>query len=599
MTAEILPGPTPMDGGSDPWPHLQGNDDILQNCGVLFVDIRGSSNLPGGAGLVRQRARDFSHLARSAWIDLETSEGAPSPKLVRLVGDGLFCVWELEGKDAKDNLAGHVLNFFDSLGKRLQETWRFEKRVKIGMGLAFGEAARAVLKSSDLSEGDTGIRDYYGYTINLAAKLQNLARPEGVVIAVPDPEHLSIEKLGQVRPVLSREYPLEMAPGRAARCLATEEVDEIHDWTCLAWPGFAGRRPVDGNRLGLNARGVTVLTHEGLRGKIDSLRIWPRNGYEQAEADQFQFIIDDFDSLQAMHSEKIVSLAPGNQQTDETLVAPAFPDSQQFVFIPIRCGLNAVAWHHRHGEIVERHSSYRETIEHASADPRFRIGLYDNVGASLSILVNAFCPDLEGDEVFSHDSEEHLERVKSELKKLQDLAGKNRKLFRLYGGIERLSRALNADQIDAVLGGGAWLANPKAKDQRIRTHIPPESMGFLWIEGAALVSNLQGGTRKLYEFLRDSVLTDSYQTSLMEGLPYCTCPVTVSLIDRILKDDAIAQTDECSAKQLIFEDTRRIFEDTETLFHRKVIVRQRPTLSSKWDDTWEFIKLNFCKPGER
>lgn len=581
---------TPAAAASSTWPYTGKWRERPVNCAALFIDIRGSSELAGEAGTVARRTRCFLEKTKELWEPCP----APSPSFVKSVGDGLFCVWELpEGRaktreDLPKDLINSVLQLYATLPGALGAAWEAEhiedgKPVELGMGLAFGEAMRAML-------GDA--RDYYGYVINLAAKLQNLARPRGVVIQSSGSVRRAATSLESCAALRAEEYPLAMAPNELVECLVTQEVNELHKWTCLAWPGFGGGGGRDERTAqgGLNAKGITVLTHEGLAGKIDTLQIWPRNGSRKAGSDRFEFIIDDFDSLQAMSSNQVVSLHRPYQRED--LIAPALATAVEeaaFDFIPIRCGLNAIAWHTTDGAEVPNHKSYRETIEHRRDNSDFRLAMYDNVGASLPVLINAFCPD-ETD-IFSIKDEKKLEHVITELTKCQRNA--SGPLFRLYERIDFLAHSLQVGRVHAVLGGGAWLASVDESEQDVASHIPAESYGFLWIEGAALLTAVdRNDTNKLRQFLRGSVLADAYQDALMNGLSYCSCPVTRHWIDRILSEDEQVSA-LTPARRLIYEDTKAIFRKSRML-SQKIRVRTLPALAGAWETKWNQIKADFC-----
>jgi hypothetical protein len=124
------------------------------------------------------------------WILSRASEppyGVPNAKLT---GDGLMLVWEVADNSNVIKQANAVTGLGYALSSGYQ-SWvakkqEFYKRVpsSLGIGVNFGPANRL--------SSESGIYDYSGFIVNLAAKFQDLARPDGGVV-IRDDWPLSIE----------------------------------------------------------------------------------------------------------------------------------------------------------------------------------------------------------------------------------------------------------------------------------------------------------------------------------------------------------------------------------------------------------------------
>jgi hypothetical protein len=94
-------------------------------------------------------------------------------------GDGMMIVLSVDESNVKEVVANAVLTSFQlvtdfgSLCKN-QPVFNFEVPDRIGIGVARGPATRL--------ESEDKILDYSGNTLNLAARLMDLARPTGVVL---------------------------------------------------------------------------------------------------------------------------------------------------------------------------------------------------------------------------------------------------------------------------------------------------------------------------------------------------------------------------------------------------------------------------------
>jgi class 3 adenylate cyclase len=136
---------------------------------VLIYDIRGFTAASKRVGTADLGA--FATAAHREILDLFSSR---PPTFVKNLGDGHLLVWESPGgltpelldpvmaaaRKAQTAFAAFVAGQ-GALGARLPK--------QVGIGVAFGETFR-----SD---------DYYGVAMNLAARLQNEARPEGLALS--------------------------------------------------------------------------------------------------------------------------------------------------------------------------------------------------------------------------------------------------------------------------------------------------------------------------------------------------------------------------------------------------------------------------------
>ncbi len=557
------------------------------------------SAVPGvDSRTIARRTKVFLDAVAKVWNDC----GGPMPTAVRSYGDGLFCVWELPDENdhapmLRTEVLRCALGLASALPLILEASGDYPLGTQLGLGLASGDASAAKLANDDSSVTELGsaeasvpqlseVRDYYGYVVNLASKLQNFARPHGLVVhpnMVSSPEDLGLEE---------RYFDIGLGAD-VEKYYATSHVQEHNKWTCLAWPGFA-RTLKESGRPGLNMHGITVLTHEGLQGKIDSLEIWPRNDPRDDKGDSFELIIDDFDGLGEMLELEDIQLYRRRYRrkgkfnsTIEALVS----GTANFYFIPIRCGLNAVAWNIAVDCKVAKVADVKAITDQAEY---LKIGLYDNMGASLPMLIQAI---YERERIFLQDEEllgkliQYLSQLQAEIQKTD---GPNFKLFQLYSKIEDLGFALqNGTEVQVVLGGGAWLTNPQTTDSpSVRVGLPGEKMlGMVWIEGAAVVG-AQPPDDHLEKFLEQHLLNDEYQKGLLIGPGYGCCPVTKSALTELIKQDAELGSFSSGARQTV-EEARAIFQPNGLLAPR-LLMRQTPKKVVEWRRAWETIRTKFC-----
>lgn len=147
---------------------------------AMFFDLRGSTHWSRHSDNV-QVSRFMNELREWALKQCEVlSPIGRAPHLVKFLGDGYALIWEMEiNRDvvrrAVDLACGLVLGY---------ERWRntllaagdylSEPPKAIGAGLDFGRALRLT--------HENGSYDYIGEAVNLSAKFQSLARPNGGVV---------------------------------------------------------------------------------------------------------------------------------------------------------------------------------------------------------------------------------------------------------------------------------------------------------------------------------------------------------------------------------------------------------------------------------
>src|SRR5262245_62098490 len=135
---------------------------------VLIYDIRGFTSASK-----RMRTADIGAFATAAHRTILDLFSERPPTFVKNLGDGHLLLWET-GSEPDPTLLEHVVRgaarartTFAAFATG-QEAGGAVLPKHVGLGIAFGEVSR-----SD---------DYYGTALNLAARLQNLARPEGMAM---------------------------------------------------------------------------------------------------------------------------------------------------------------------------------------------------------------------------------------------------------------------------------------------------------------------------------------------------------------------------------------------------------------------------------
>ena len=599
------------------WPRV--GKEIAAHCAALFIDIRGSSVMSAERGLdsttIALRTKSFLSIAQK----LLGKGGATEPTVVKSLGDGLLCVWDL-GDDlshrkyatAKKVLLKAILHLEERIARRLASAWKRKlSEIEIGMGLAAGDATKATVGAT---------LDYFGYTLNLAAKLQGFARPRGLVV---DNKYLEDDGDWAKRFNLeTREFKVPMI-GERLKYYVTPRVYRHHDWTCLSWPGLAIDSSAPSRPRGLNTKGITVLTHEGIQGKIGTLQIWPRNDPRDERGDPFELIIDDFDGLSIMKAERALSLVDRSEHSSrllQSLVCDPLrtaAEEEDFLFVPVRCGLNALAWHNRHD--LSSINRYSDVLGRIGAE--FKVGLYDNSGAALPILLSCL-PESRlkhFNDVFEAGAEDFkalLALLRKHQKRVQN-ERRNAKLFLLYHQIASLARELQAgNRIQAVLGGGAWLANPKRMHAAtVSSGIPKQSFGFLWMEGCALLTAAHAQAEYILDFIQQEILPAGYQTSLIGAQPYGSVPTASIALRDILaagRTHGLIKTNirnkigtrKVSLRNALLDrypDALPSIKEATVLFDSvderssRIVIRRKPKHLPDWREAWEEIRDEFCQ----
>ena len=138
---------------------------------VLIYDIRGFTS--AAKRLASANLGAFASGAHKAIIDLFA---AIPPTFVKNLGDGHLLLWEVE--EERDDGAPGLIEKVVAAARQAQTTFA-------AFATAHGEAGGALPRHvgvgvavGEVSKSD----DYYGTALNLAARLQNLSRPEGVAV---------------------------------------------------------------------------------------------------------------------------------------------------------------------------------------------------------------------------------------------------------------------------------------------------------------------------------------------------------------------------------------------------------------------------------
>lgn len=246
---------------------------------ACFADIRGFTSLVQkdqvrGHRLAAEFLREFfaifpKAVLREAW-DLEPDNHRKEmtsfqklvhegivPRLAKKLGDGVVLVWELDGGVEKEidrgvryailDIVGYIQEYFNRLvdqTKRVNPQREFN--LELGIGLAAGSAWR-----HDYVLG--GQVDYSGTPMNLAARLQDKARPKGVCVDAADYESLyllerawcgegeikSMRVSGMKDPIkvwFCRKEPLKLRKPRDLRGASLKELKVLLDEPYLERP---------------------------------------------------------------------------------------------------------------------------------------------------------------------------------------------------------------------------------------------------------------------------------------------------------------------------------------------------------------------------
>jgi len=149
---------------------------------VMFIDLRDSTEWS-------KKLADGSYVVKfmnkfTDWVLSRASQAPHGWPTVKHIGDGLMLVWEVPQPSLMLTLANAVVGLgyslssgYESWVKSTRDFYREVPRA-IGVGVAFGSAQRLT--------SENGSYDYSGVPVNLASKLQNLARPHSGVVILDD-----------------------------------------------------------------------------------------------------------------------------------------------------------------------------------------------------------------------------------------------------------------------------------------------------------------------------------------------------------------------------------------------------------------------------
>jgi class 3 adenylate cyclase len=152
----------------------------VENIVALFFDLRGSTRWANEVAKI-----DLNFV--KAFID-ELREQAESrasktplggPHVAKFLGDGFMYIWKVKNNSVADSFST-IVKLADDLNSEYH-TWRQDGRFKrmetpdgIGFGIDTGPGSRFTFEN--------GSDDYLGEPLNIAAKLQDRARPHGGIV---------------------------------------------------------------------------------------------------------------------------------------------------------------------------------------------------------------------------------------------------------------------------------------------------------------------------------------------------------------------------------------------------------------------------------
>ncbi len=225
---------------------------------ALIYDIRGFT-----AASRRLATADLGAFASAAHRVILDLFSAHPPTFVKNLGDGHLLLWECEGEPEAALVRGVVegaqraRTAFAAFATREREAGRTLPG-RVGVGVAFGEVHRA--------------DDYYGSALNLASRLQGVARPEGLALdagvfaamSAADAElgarfkraRVRLKGLGSTVVWVDRPFSLTRLLGPVAAVLALLALPLGYVLLADAGLGLPGG---DGLRRWLDARGLCVF----------------------------------------------------------------------------------------------------------------------------------------------------------------------------------------------------------------------------------------------------------------------------------------------------------------------------------------------------
>jgi len=424
---------------------------------------------------------------------------------------------------------------------------------------------------------------YYGNALQRSSSFMLAASPHGLVCdhaygLEPGDDGIPVAQL-----VERSMFVAGISTSKRTNCYCSSSV---LDWRCLSWPGL--EHP---GKTTLNRPGVTFLTHQGLPGHIENMKLHPGESVDYT-GDVFELIIDDFDTLVLYHEHELLDgdlpprLPPDFHGANPTspystwsqvlkeMVCAALLRTPKFLFVPIRCGLNAIAVRTDADDALreglDKCTTYESVMEFLIDNKRkVKVGVFDNQGATIPLLLRASFPKLK----------DIYRKVTA-----QELRTSVDRLFRtscvLLPGM--LPSQAASSPAEVILGGGAWLNDPA--DPKWTIHYPQNDGAFLWLEGAAANRKLDPESLgQLMGFLKREALGHDFQTNLRWARPYASCPVTPKAIEERIGDES--------------DEVSRIFRRTENgmgfELRSNITVRgdrgSTPDVRNAWRASWERI----------
>jgi len=190
-----------------------------ENIVALFFDLRGSTRWANAVAKIDLNfVRTFmDELRERTWSKaLKTPLGRPN--VAKFLGDGFMYVWKVQNNSVPYSF-NIIVKLADDLNSGYQ-AWRQEGKFErmetpdgIGFGVDAGPARRLTFEN--------GSNDYLGEPVNIAAKMQDLARPRGGVVIRAD-MHKLLE--GDIRNKFSKKGVMKLGD-QDIPVLLTQEIE--------------------------------------------------------------------------------------------------------------------------------------------------------------------------------------------------------------------------------------------------------------------------------------------------------------------------------------------------------------------------------------
>lgn len=162
----------------------------LHNGIVMFADIRDFSsymdaNSDYAISLLACFRRVLSlHLSSDS---LEANTGDRYTPFVKELGDGIMMIWIAEQGSITDITVDEIAGLTSVAQKVSKDFYELSgdfapEKYNVGIGIAIGSFQRLLYRDKSMPDRFR-YRDYCGGTINMAARLESLSRPNGVTIS--------------------------------------------------------------------------------------------------------------------------------------------------------------------------------------------------------------------------------------------------------------------------------------------------------------------------------------------------------------------------------------------------------------------------------